>query len=60
MCHGVRCPFSAEYWQSGESMMRLWRVRPRILRGVKSFGMGLLSGWGSEAVPDGGSWRGVK
>ena len=41
-------------------MMRFWRVRPRIWRGVKSLGMGWERGWGLEAVPLGGDWRGVK
>jgi hypothetical protein len=41
-------------------MMRFCSVRPRILSGWKSFGMGLPSGCGSEAVPEGGSWAGVK
>lgn len=40
--------------------MRFWSVRSRILSGVKSFGIGALLGWGSEAVPLGGSWAGVK
>jgi hypothetical protein len=41
-------------------MIRFWRVRPRILRGVKSLGRGLLLHWGLAAVPEGGSWAGVK
>jgi hypothetical protein len=59
-CQGVRWPFWAEYWQRGERRMRFWRVRPRILRGVKSLGIDLLFGCGFEAVPLGGSCKGVK
>ena len=59
-CQAVWCPSCALYWQSGESMMRLCSVRLRSLRGVKSFGSGFLLGCGLEAVPEGGSWAGVK
>lgn len=37
-------------------MMRFWRVRERILRGVKSLG---VEGLRWRAVPEGGLWRGV-
>ena len=54
-CQGVKWPLSAEYWHSGERMMRFWKVRPRRVRGWKSFG-----GSGERVVPAGGDWRGVK
>ena len=40
--------------------MRFWNSTPRILSGLKREGTGLPSGWGSNAVPEGGYWRGTK
>ena len=39
----------------GATQMRFWKVRERILRGVKSVG-----GFLKRAVPEGGDWMGVK
>lgn len=60
MCHAVWCPFSAEYWQRGLSMILFCMVKPLSFNGVYSLGMGLLSGWGSNAVPLGMVCSGVK
>jgi hypothetical protein len=59
-CQGVWWPFWAEYWHRGLSRMRFWRVRPRMVRGVNTLGIGFPFGCGSEAVPLGGSCKGVK
>jgi len=40
--------------------MRFCKMRLRSFRGVKSLGVGLPSGCGSEAVPAGGICAGVK
>ena len=40
--------------------MRFWNSTPRILGGLKREGTGFPSGWGSNAVPEGGYWRGTK
>lgn len=58
-CQGVWKPSRALYWHMGLTMMRFWNSTPRILRGVKSLGTGLLSGCGVTAVPAGGFWAGV-
>jgi hypothetical protein len=40
--------------------MRFWKVVPRTVRGVKSFGIGLPLVWGFRAVPAAGNCAGVK
>lgn len=53
-------PSLALYWHIGARPRRLWKVVPRIVRGVKSLGMGLPLVWGTRAVPAVGVWAGVK
>jgi hypothetical protein len=40
--------------------MRFWNSTPLIFSGLNNFGIGFSSGCGSNAVPDGGIWAGVK
>src|ERR1700749_4443517 len=43
-CQSLAEPSSAEYWHIGDTMMRLDKVRPRRVIGVKSLLLGMIRG----------------
>ena len=53
-CQGVNAPSCAEYWHSGDSHTRFWKVTSRIFSGRKMAG-----GSSTSAVPATGSCAGV-
>lgn len=57
------CRVSISFHATFKEMLtkiRLWNVVPRMVKGLNSKGTSFPLGWGTIAVPEAGTWAGVK